>query len=231
MASLRFALARRYWVSKLQEAASTDPLTGLANRATFFNALESRKHAPRLLPDQLGPASATMPPGAPAADVAWLEPYPDSNLEEIADAAPTPEARYSSRESVQLAFVAALQQLPPRQRAALMLCDAVVRLGAGVAIRWWPGIPYFPVTSVLFLGTIGALTIWLSVVELGVLAAVERRQHWRIHSPALSHFALIGAAAIPMLLLGAKLMIAPPSSAHGLRLFFFFLPMSSSKIR
>jgi RNA polymerase sigma-70 factor, ECF subfamily len=65
-----------------------------------LNALESRKHAQRLLPDQLGPASPTMPPGAPATDVAWLEPYPDSNLEGIADAAPTPEARYSSRESV-----------------------------------------------------------------------------------------------------------------------------------
>jgi hypothetical protein len=103
---------------------------------------------------------------------------------------------------------------------ALMLCDAVVRLGAGVAIRWWPGIPYFPVTSVLFLGTIGALTIWLSVVELGVLAAVERSQHWRTQNPLSSRFALIAAAAIPMLLLGAKLMIAPPSSAHGLRLFF-----------
>lgn len=103
---------------------------------------------------------------------------------------------------------------------ALMLCDAVVRLGAGVAIRRWPGIPYFPVTSVLFLGTIGALTVWLSVVELGVLAAVERRQHWRIHNPDSSSFALIAAGAIPMLLLGAKLMLAPPSSAHGLRLFF-----------
>jgi RNA polymerase sigma-70 factor, ECF subfamily len=90
-----------------------------------LNALESRKRAQRLLPDQLGPASATMPPGAPATDVAWLEPYPDSNLEGITDAAPTPEARYSSRESVQLAFVAAIQQLPPRQRAALMLCDVL----------------------------------------------------------------------------------------------------------
>ena len=90
-----------------------------------LNALESRKRAQRLLPDQLGPASATMPPGAPATDVEWLEPYPDSNLEEIADARPTPEARYSSRESVQLAFVAAIQQLPPRQRAALMLCDVL----------------------------------------------------------------------------------------------------------
>lgn len=90
-----------------------------------LNALESRKHAQRSLPDQLGPASATMPPGAPAADVAWLEPYPHASLEGIADGSPTPEARYSSRESVQLAFVAAIQQLPPRQRAALMLCDVL----------------------------------------------------------------------------------------------------------
>jgi hypothetical protein len=103
---------------------------------------------------------------------------------------------------------------------ALMLCDAVVRLGAGVAVRWWPGIPYFPVTSVLFLGTIGALTAWLSVIELAVLAAADRRQHWRIHNPASSGFVLIAAGAVPMLLLGAKLMIAPPSSAAGLRLFF-----------
>ncbi len=90
-----------------------------------LNALESRKHSQRLLPDQLGPANETMPPGAPATDVAWLEPYPDSELERIADASPTPEARYTSREAVQLAFIAALQQLPPRQRAALMLCDVL----------------------------------------------------------------------------------------------------------
>jgi RNA polymerase sigma-70 factor (ECF subfamily) len=90
-----------------------------------LNALERRTHAQRVLPDQLGPASATMPPGAPATEVAWLEPYPDSRLEGIADAAHSPEARFSTRESVRLAFVAALQLLPPRQRAALLLCDVV----------------------------------------------------------------------------------------------------------
>jgi RNA polymerase sigma-70 factor (ECF subfamily) len=63
--------------------------------------------------------------GGPALDVPWLEPFPDTNLEGIADAAPNPEARFSIRESVQLAFVAAIQQLPPRQRAALMLCDVL----------------------------------------------------------------------------------------------------------
>jgi RNA polymerase sigma-70 factor (ECF subfamily) len=90
-----------------------------------LNALESRKSARRLLPDQLGPATGQMPAGGPASDVAWLEPYPESDLAGIADAAPNPEARYSSREAAQLAFVAAVQQLPPRQRAALLLCDVL----------------------------------------------------------------------------------------------------------
>jgi RNA polymerase sigma-70 factor (ECF subfamily) len=90
-----------------------------------LNALASRKHVQRMLPDQLGPASTQMPDGAPATEVAWLEPYPESNLERIADEAPNPEARYTSRESVQLAFVAAIQQLPPRQRAAILLCDVL----------------------------------------------------------------------------------------------------------
>jgi RNA polymerase sigma-70 factor, ECF subfamily len=92
-----------------------------------LNALASRKHVQRLLPDQMGPAPAIvqLPEGAPATDVAWLEPYPDQALEEIADDAPNPEARYTSREAVRLAFIAAIQELPPRQRAALLLCDVL----------------------------------------------------------------------------------------------------------
>jgi RNA polymerase sigma-70 factor (ECF subfamily) len=90
-----------------------------------LNALEGRKHQQRYMPDQLGPASPPKLEGGPALDVPWLEPYPDANLESFADAAPNPEARYTARESVQLAFVAAIQQLPPRQRAALMLCDVL----------------------------------------------------------------------------------------------------------
>jgi len=38
---------------------------------------------------------------------------------------PNPETRYTSREAVQLAFVATIQQLPPRQRAAILLCDVL----------------------------------------------------------------------------------------------------------
>ncbi len=113
------------------EASSSDELRSfrawlyrIATNACL-NALEGRKHQQRYLPDQLGPAGPPKLEGAPALDVPWLEPYPDANLEGFADAAPNPEARYSARESVQLAFVAAIQQLPPRQRAALMLCDVL----------------------------------------------------------------------------------------------------------
>jgi RNA polymerase sigma-70 factor, ECF subfamily len=90
-----------------------------------LNELEGRKHQQRYLPNQLGPAGPPKLEGSPALDVPWLEPYPDASLEMFADAAPNPEARYTARESVQLAFVAAIQQLPPRQRAALMLCDVL----------------------------------------------------------------------------------------------------------
>jgi len=90
-----------------------------------FDALARRRHARRVLPQQRAPATHEMPDGVPAADVAWLEPYPDTELSRVADDAPDPEARYSTREAVRLAFIAALQQLPPRQRAVLMLCDVL----------------------------------------------------------------------------------------------------------
>jgi RNA polymerase sigma-70 factor (ECF subfamily) len=85
-----------------------------------LNALASRKSSRRVLTDTRGVPSDHMP-GEPANDIAWLEPYPDAALEAIADAAPGPDARYELREAVQLAFIAAIQLLPPRQRAALLL--------------------------------------------------------------------------------------------------------------
>jgi RNA polymerase sigma-70 factor (ECF subfamily) len=63
----------------------------------------------------------------------WLDPYPDVLLEGLADTAPGPEARYETREAVGLAFAAALQQLPPRQRAALVLRDVLAFRTAEVA--------------------------------------------------------------------------------------------------
>jgi RNA polymerase sigma-70 factor (ECF subfamily) len=59
------------------------------------------------------------------AEPSWLQPYPDALLEGIADASPGPHALYETRETVELAFIAALQELPPRQRAALLLRDVL----------------------------------------------------------------------------------------------------------
>jgi RNA polymerase sigma-70 factor (TIGR02960 family) len=62
--------------------------------------------------------------GSPA-DVPWLQPYPDLLLEAAAPSDEQPEAVAISRETISLAFLAALQVLPPRQRAALIARDVL----------------------------------------------------------------------------------------------------------
>ena len=85
----------------------------------------------RVLPIDYGPPSdAHDDPAAPLVDSVWVEPYPDAAL---ADGFATPEARYEQRESVELAFVAALQHLPARQRAVLILRDVLGFSGEEVA--------------------------------------------------------------------------------------------------
>lgn len=63
----------------------------------------------------------------------WLQPYPDVLLDELPDTAPGPEARYEAGEAVSLAFMVALQNLPPRQRAVLVLRDVLGFRSAEVA--------------------------------------------------------------------------------------------------
>ncbi len=58
-------------------------------------------------------------------EVTWLEPYPDALIDDIAAAPPSPDVRYELTEAVSLAFVTALQLLPPRQRAVLILRDVL----------------------------------------------------------------------------------------------------------
>ena len=90
-----------------------------------LNALNRSRYARRVLPETQGPPAVQPHEGGPAGEVAWLDPYPDAWLEDIADTAPGPEARYEQAEAVRLAFVAAIQHLPPRQRAVLLLRDVL----------------------------------------------------------------------------------------------------------
>jgi RNA polymerase sigma-70 factor (ECF subfamily) len=75
----------------------------------------------RLLPTDRGPPSAADDdPGAPLEESVFVEPYPDREIG-VDDGYVSPEARYERREAVELAFIVALQHLPPRQRAVLIL--------------------------------------------------------------------------------------------------------------
>src|SRR6266487_2624631 len=80
----------------------------------------------RWLPADYGPPAELGgdEPQQPVAEPVWVEPYPDERLG-IADGYASPEARYEQREAVELAFIAALQHLPARQRAVLILRDVL----------------------------------------------------------------------------------------------------------
>jgi RNA polymerase sigma-70 factor, ECF subfamily len=83
------------------------------------------KRPKRVLPiDYAAPARTGDDPGEPLSESVWVEPYPDEWLG-LEDGHAAPEARYEQREAVELAFIAALQHLPPRQRAALILREVL----------------------------------------------------------------------------------------------------------
>lgn len=99
----------RAWLYKIATHACLDALDRMRSR--------------RLLPTASLPASDPYAPiQPPNAEISWLEPLPDDWLVE---ATLDPEARYSMTESVSLAFLTALQALPPSQRAALILSDVL----------------------------------------------------------------------------------------------------------
>jgi RNA polymerase sigma-70 factor, ECF subfamily len=90
---------------------------------TCVNLIERRPK--RVLPAAYGPAADPQGDlGEPLVESVWVEPFPDEMLGSE-DALASPDARYEARESVELAFVAALQHLPARQRAVLILREVL----------------------------------------------------------------------------------------------------------
>jgi RNA polymerase sigma-70 factor (ECF subfamily) len=87
--------------------------------------LKALRSASRRPPVNWPPPGVDVPTPSRVGEVIWLQPYPDMLLEGLPDATPGPEARYEASETISLAFVTALQTLPPRQRAVLILRDVL----------------------------------------------------------------------------------------------------------
>jgi RNA polymerase sigma-70 factor (ECF subfamily) len=92
-----------------------------------FDMLEGRKRRAR--PMDLGPAAEPIVENLHTPEIAWIEPMPDDRLVAAGDPAQVTE----TRETIRLALVAALQHLPPRQRAVLILCEVLRWKAAEVA--------------------------------------------------------------------------------------------------
>lgn len=88
--------------------------------------LDALEHQPRRwLPPQVARAADPAVTPLPAADLPWLQPYPDRLLEGIAESDAEPSAAVVAKETIELAFLAAIQHLSPRQRAVLIVRDAL----------------------------------------------------------------------------------------------------------
>ncbi|HSB03540.1 MAG TPA: RNA polymerase subunit sigma-70, partial [Anaerolineales bacterium] len=107
------------WRSWLYKIATNTCLDALAQRPK------------RSLPVELyPPADPSLPPEPPVIEPVWLEPYPD---ELLAPVEASPEALYESHERISFAFMIALQELPARQRCALILGDVLDWQAAEIA--------------------------------------------------------------------------------------------------
>lgn len=89
---------------------------------TCLNAIRTVRRRPARAWDIPG---VDAPPPTSIGETAWLQPYPDALLAGVRDGDVGPEARYERTESIALTFIAALQLLPPRQLAALVLRDVL----------------------------------------------------------------------------------------------------------
>ena len=94
-------------------------------RIATNRCLNARRSASRRIAKEWDVPNVVPPEPTGLGEVVWLEPFPDTLLEGLVDTPPGPEARYERLESISLAFVTALQVLPPRQLAVLILRDVL----------------------------------------------------------------------------------------------------------
>lgn len=94
-------------------------------RIATNRCLNARRAAGRRPPSAWDVPGVTPREPSRLGEVVWLQPFPDALLEGVVDAQPGPEARYAQTEAISLAFVTALQLLPPRQVAVLVLRDVL----------------------------------------------------------------------------------------------------------
>jgi RNA polymerase sigma-70 factor (ECF subfamily) len=116
----------RAWRGRARFRGQASPRTWLYRIATNACLDTLRRDVRRSVPAASGP-------GPSVATIPWLQPYPDSLLDELAADQPGPETVTVSRETISLAFLAAIQLLAPRQRAVLILRDLVSWPAADVA--------------------------------------------------------------------------------------------------
>jgi RNA polymerase sigma-70 factor, ECF subfamily len=116
----------RAWRGRTSFEGRSTPRTWLYRIATHacLDALD--RHARRVLPPDLMPAAdPTVIPMPPASDLPWIQPYPDRLLESMPGSEIEPDTAAVSKETIELAFIAALQHIPPRQRAVLIARDVL----------------------------------------------------------------------------------------------------------
>jgi RNA polymerase sigma-70 factor (TIGR02960 family) len=113
------------------------------------------------------------------AEVPWLQPYPDRLLDEVAPSGDQPDAVVVERETIELAFLAAMQVLPPRQRAALIVRD----------VLGWPASE----TAALLETSVAAANSALQRARATMQEHLPaRRAEWSAGEPSAEERALLG---------------------------------------